>query len=501
MKVDIIKGLERTKTGYRWRQIKTPCEITIKVDETQLYTFTIVNMIERRLFIKSLFGEIIEIDRGNFISGHISKLISKKEELQINQKIKTTQGEAVYLGRENQKYKFICIKCSNIFYKVSAQISNYYKNGTVTGCPYCSSQKVKEGFNDLATTHPHLIRYFKDMEKAKSVSSGSSLQIKTLCPKCHREGEMIVNNLVNRGFSCQFCGKKVSYPERFFISFLNHLNIDYIFQPGVKYFDWASNYKYDFYLKDYDTIVEIHGGFHYRDTSFSKCEEVQLNDKLKYELAKNNGIKNYIVINCDSQKVSDFKNNILNSELKEIVFNKDFVKLNWNEIIKKSKCDDVFDKIIDGYKETHNLKEIVQATGFSYFIVKKNLDLVGRKNPRFCAKLKEDKIQKLWNEGLREISLFMKELKMSRSGIIRILKRLEKNGKINYNKKELVKRLKPKTKKVKCLNDQKEFESLTKCSEYYNLSPKNVSRWIRGERKCCQKHANGNTYKFIYLDN
>lgn len=143
MKVDIIKGLEKSKIGYNWKKIKTPCEVTIKVDDSKLYTFTIVNMIDRKLFIENLFGEIIEIDRGNFISGHISKLIIKKEELRLNQKITTTQGEAIYLGRENQKHKFTCIKCSNIFHKTSSQITNYYKNGSITGCPYCTSQKGK----------------------------------------------------------------------------------------------------------------------------------------------------------------------------------------------------------------------------------------------------------------------------------------------------------------------------------------------------------------------
>ena len=53
-------------------------------------------------------------------------------------------------------------------------------------CPYCSGHKVLTGFNDLATTHPHLLEewdYKKNTMRPAELSAGSITQVWWLCPQ------------------------------------------------------------------------------------------------------------------------------------------------------------------------------------------------------------------------------------------------------------------------------------------------------------------------------
>lgn len=53
------------------------------------------------------------------------------------------------------------------------------------GCPYCSGFKTWSGFNDLATTHPHLISEADGWDPTK-FHAGTNKKLKWICPKGHR---------------------------------------------------------------------------------------------------------------------------------------------------------------------------------------------------------------------------------------------------------------------------------------------------------------------------
>ena len=93
------------------------------------------------------------------------------------------------------------------------------------------------------------------------------------------------------------CGKKNKYPERLMKSVLDNFDINLITQLNKKHFSWCENKRYDFYFKlnEEEYIIETHGGQHYKK-GFSNyggrtLKEEQQNDKDKYELVINNGIK------------------------------------------------------------------------------------------------------------------------------------------------------------------------------------------------------------------
>ena len=86
-----------------------------------------------------------------------------------------------------------------------------------------------------------------------------------------------------------------------------------------KSFLWSERKRYDFYLPEYNTIIEIHGGHHYKE-SYKKdrsLRDVRTIDQRKYLLAKQNGL-NYIEINVDknsSEKIFEEINITLQDNL------------------------------------------------------------------------------------------------------------------------------------------------------------------------------------------
>lgn|GEM_PF-4546029 len=90
-----------------------------------------------------------------------------------------------------------------------------------------------------------------------------------------------------------------------------------------KSFRWSHGKRYDFYLPSLNAIIEIHGRQHY-DGGFERLggrtfEEEQENDRLKEELAKDNGIENYIVIDARESNINWMKDNIINSLLPSLL--------------------------------------------------------------------------------------------------------------------------------------------------------------------------------------
>jgi hypothetical protein len=102
-----------------------------------------------------------------------------------------------------------------------------------------------------------------------------------------------------------------------------------------KIFDWSNRKKYDFYIKSLNCIIEMNGAQHYINKNFSyknkyrTLKEEQINDNFKEQLAKDNGIKNYIIIDARYSNLDYIKNSILNCELFKL---SDLSNVDWNLI-------------------------------------------------------------------------------------------------------------------------------------------------------------------------
>lgn len=202
-------------------------------------------------------------------------------------------------------------------------------------CPYCKQNKGGKlivGLNDIHTTRPDLEMYLFDINDAYKYTSNSNKKIKWKCPDCGHVFERAIGNISARGFSCELCGNKTSYGERFIMAMFDELQVNYKpqFIP-----DWGNGRRYDFLLH-YDSckyIIEVDGGWHYVDNKMSGQTAIETRniDILKENLALSNG---YYVIRLDynygnNNKYVYFLNSIMESKLSELY---DLSNIDFNQI-------------------------------------------------------------------------------------------------------------------------------------------------------------------------
>lgn len=75
-----------------------------------------------------------------------------------------------------------------------------------TGCPYCSGRKPVPGFNDLGTTHPHLISEWADERSIEEFGKGSHYKAKWVCAnKGHKWISCIYSRTGSYESNCPQC--------------------------------------------------------------------------------------------------------------------------------------------------------------------------------------------------------------------------------------------------------------------------------------------------------
>ncbi len=76
-----------------------------------------------------------------------------------------------------------------------------------TGCEICTGHAVRAGFNDLATTHPHLVLEWHPANsiQATNVAAGSHEVVEWKCSNCAREWRARIKDRAKRGDGCSRC--------------------------------------------------------------------------------------------------------------------------------------------------------------------------------------------------------------------------------------------------------------------------------------------------------
>jgi len=230
-------------------------------------------------------------------------------------KEKKKNGKAYYL---NEKwYKYRCLKCGN-----EDSVIEYSLHFQNCGCNAChvSSRKTVKGVNDISTTAPWMIPYFVNPNDAFIYHKYSKVKTKFKCLDCGRVYEKSIGLVnANHGVACA-CSDGWSYPNKFMYFLLEQIGVN--FTPE-KIFDWSKNRIYDDYIEynGLKIITEQHGNQHYdRPIHHSRSlEQEKENDKLKRDLALNNGIGHYFVIDCRESSKEYIKKNICKSGLLELL--------------------------------------------------------------------------------------------------------------------------------------------------------------------------------------
>ncbi|HDK7176573.1 TPA: hypothetical protein PTV31_003190 [Clostridium botulinum] len=311
-----------------------------------------------------------------------------------------------------------------------------------SGCPCCSGKICVEGINSVYKLKPKLIKYFKYIEDTKKHTIKSGKKIICRCPECGYEKKMKICNLVNYNFHCDYCSDKISFPNRFTSTLLKEIGIKFELE---KSFQWSKNRRYDVYIPNYNdkSIIIENQGIQHKSGDFASLggrnlKQEQENDKLKKQLAIENGIDIYIELffYYHYYTLENLKKIIMNSKLREL-FN--LKTVNWNYILKESQK-----SIIPQIWNTwNNMNENVQSTV---------------------------NIGKIYN--------------IDRTTVAKYLKLGVDIGKVKYDPLEKQKTFKgrcgnkhPNSKKVVCLNTGEVFESCNLATKQYRVS---VS-------KCCNK--------------
>jgi hypothetical protein len=212
-------------------------------------------------------------------------------------------------------YRYHCNKCGwNDGWIMESCLVNQKQ-----GCSCCKGRTTVQGINDIATTHPHLIKYFVNKNEPYMHGKGNHKRTLMKCPNCGYEKEMTIKDMVAFGFSCNRCGDGVSYPNKFMFSLLSQLGVDFMCEYSP---DWIKPKRYDFYIPSLNLIIEMDGGIGHGKKVYSNSkispEECRLIDKLKDDLAFQNDIIIIRIDSCQSNK-EYIKDKILNSYLNFIL--------------------------------------------------------------------------------------------------------------------------------------------------------------------------------------
>ena len=107
----------------------------------------------------------------------------------------------------HQKVWWICEKGHSYQTSISHKTSS-----KPTGCPYCTNRKVLAGYNDLATTHPHLLEewdYEKNDTLPTEILAGSHNKVWWKCYYCKKEYESSPEKRSGKRLGCIRCRKNI----------------------------------------------------------------------------------------------------------------------------------------------------------------------------------------------------------------------------------------------------------------------------------------------------
>lgn len=182
----------------------------------------------------------------------------------------------------NGSSKYAYWKCSKCGYKWRAKILNRAIGGR--GCPCCANAVVVPGINDLATTHPELIKEW-DYEKniditPQKVTHGTRKKVYWICPKGHSYQASVLHR--SHGTNCPICnaGRQTSFAEQAFFFYIKKIYPDAI----NRYTDIFDNgMELDIYIPSIKTAIEYDGIFWHKNK--------RNREEKKYRICQKNGIK------------------------------------------------------------------------------------------------------------------------------------------------------------------------------------------------------------------
>lgn len=310
----------------------------------------------------------------NYIYNNGEEILTKHSKLKI---VKQTTKN--YKKSKVKAYEYICLNCGN----EDCITEGNLKLGK--GCGVCcpNPNKVLENVNSIYALDKYFASLFDNIEDSKKLTLHSGKKAILKCPNCGFIHDYRIANVSANGFSCKRCSDGLSIVEKFVNELLLQSKIDFYFHYSG--FKWCKNIKhenpkisgnkeYDFYIPSLNTIIEVHGLQHYENKfgtigskSRNLTEECE-NDKIKKQLAEDNGIEHYIIIDGRYSNYDYISNSIKNSGVFKIVENVDF-----KECYKNSLRSSIV-TVCKLYNELKNVNEIHKITKYKHDTIRKWLN-------------------------------------------------------------------------------------------------------------------------------
>lgn len=172
---------------------------------------------------------------------------------------------------------------------------------------------------------PWMIDFFQGgINEAKNYTINTKREIFPRCVTCGSILEKKVS--VNQIYTSHKCGCEcevlnASFPETVIYNILKNSNIKFKHQLTKTSLSWVDQYRYDFYLPNHNCIIETHGAQHYKENTLTQrtLNEEQENDKNKRILARNNGILNYVELDCSKSEINWILQSFFNSNLPKLL--------------------------------------------------------------------------------------------------------------------------------------------------------------------------------------
>ena len=294
-------------------------------------------------------------------------------------------GYIVPFQYENIKGNINIVGLGNTNFDIYITIDKYVpqpRKICIANLRKCELRKLV--YNRIIDIRSDLLQYLDNIDDAYLYSVGSNYPIDTHCPICGYQTKLSASDLSTKGFRCPICGKGFSYPSKLMANILTSLHIPFIREASKTNveFQWAQNYRYDFYIRygNRKIIIEMDGWFH----QFNKTV-----DEIKDYLAISNGFEiiridsNY---KCISSRLQYIKDKILNSELSYIL---PLEQVDWSECNRLAVSESLVQIVGSLWENEHKcVKEISELchtgreTIVKYLKIAKELGLCPTYNPR-----------------------------------------------------------------------------------------------------------------------
>ncbi len=205
----------------------------------------------------------------------------------------------------NEKLKFKC-ECGNEF-----EIPwNYYLNMEKKRCNKCNYNESNgekallydDVYTEIAQSGCELLsKEYKNTTELLSIKCG-------VCKENIFETSLVAFR-GRKVKACPKCNKSISAGERKFKKLLEKNNITYIHQHKYDDCKYKNKLKFDFYLNDYNIIIEVDGLGHFKPIPYfggeEKFKENKIRDGIKNKYCKDNNIP-IIRIPYDDRNMNDF---------------------------------------------------------------------------------------------------------------------------------------------------------------------------------------------------